>query len=123
MPLIRSELARRLLQETVVVGFFLWAFLYVADIVKPGFASNYLSLPKLAVVLFALAIVVAAAQPPKQESSSRPPAASWSVFAVLAVLVVVSLLAAGLSVWLTLALAFVTLFSLWALGYGWQDNL
>lgn len=123
MPLIRSELARRLLQETVAVGFFLWAFLYVADIVKPGFASNYLSLPKLAVVLFALAIVVAAAQPPKQESSPRPPTASWSIFAVLAVLVVVSLLAAGLSVWLTLALAFVTLFSLWALGYGWQDNL
>lgn len=119
----RSELLRHILQETLAVGFFVWAFLYVADVIKPGFASNYVSLPGMAALLFVLAIVVASLQPLIPEPAMKQHALSWAVFAVMGVLVIVSFLAAGLSLWLTLFLAFVTLFSLWALRFGQQDTL
>ena len=54
------ETVRVSVRDTFVVGVFLWATLHLLELVKPGFASNYVSLPLFLLVLFILAIAMLA---------------------------------------------------------------
>lgn len=116
------DTARVLVRDTFVVGVFLWATLHVLELVKPGFASNYISLPLLLIALFALAIVLLALDPAitVQEDVQVIEEPSLYLFLAYAFVFVGTALAIGLSFWLTLGLAFVTLVALWALNLEWN---
>lgn len=108
--------ARSMLWDTFYAGCALWAVLFVAELIKPGFASNYISLPGFAALIFVLAVVVLASQP--EAEAATPPAGGrgepWYVYAGFAAVVVAAVSVAGLPLWLTLAMSFVTLMAFWA---------
>jgi len=120
---LSMDTVRVLVRDTFVVGVFLWAVLHIAELLKPGFASNYVSLPLFLLALFVLAIAMLALDPAivvQDESAPVEEPSRW-LFVAYGLVFVGTALAIGLSFWLTLGLAFVTLLALWALSIEWKN--
>ncbi len=123
LPAISMDTVRVFVRDTFVVGVFLWATLHVLELLKPGFASNYVSLPLLLLGLFVLAIAMLALDPAvvvQGETTVVEEPSRW-LFVAYGLVFVGTALAIGLSFWLTLGLAFVTLLALWALSIEWKN--
>ncbi len=121
---MKNDTLRVMVRDTFVVAVCLWAILYALDVFKPGFASNYVSLPRLLVVLLALALLSLALDPltdsvEKDEVAAEP---SLILFAAYAIIFIATCLGLGLSIGLTLGLAFVTLLALWAIRLEWKNS-
>lgn len=120
----RADTTRILVRDTFTVAVCLWAALYALEAMKPGFASNYLSLPRGLLLVLGLAILSLSFDP-MTEAPERvsPPAESgrW-LFAAYTVIFLATCLGLGLSIWLTLMLAFVTLLALWAIRLEWSKT-
>lgn len=113
---------RVLVRDTFVVGVFLWASLQLLEVFKPGIASNYISLPLFLLALFVLAILMLSMDPAMVVQDEAVPVEEPSrwLFGAYGLVFVGTALAIGLSFWLTLGLAFVTLLALWALSIEWK---
>ena len=122
--MIKHETLRVLVRDTFVTAVCLWAVLYAFDAIKPGFASNYISLPRMLVFVVLLAVWSLSLDPmtepaEAQEDVAREP--SVLLFVAYGLIFIATCLALGLSVLLTLGLAFVTLLALWAIRLEWKN--
>lgn len=123
LPAISMDTVRVLVRDTFVVGVFLWASLHLLEVVKPGIASHYISLPLFLLALFVLAILMLSMDPAMVVQDEAVPVEEPSrwLFGAYGLVFVGTALAIGLSFWLTLGLAFVTLLALWALSIEWKN--
>lgn len=56
---------RKFTRDLFCISTSTWLLLFIMEIIKPGIASNYVSLPHLAVLVFFFAVVALYFQPPR----------------------------------------------------------